>query len=374
MKASYEVAEKIDRVLMIIIRYVALVLLIVNAYIIIDTFYIEKKAFSSYDLKKYKPVESADEGFSISSFDDLMKLNKDAVGWLTVYDTNIDYPIVQGRDNFEYANKDVFGKASLTGSIYLDAGDKGFEDFYSLIHGHHMENGAMFGGIDEYVSKDYLHEHNDGFLQTPEGNYRLTIFACVSADAYDDIVYDYTDSPENREELSKYLMDNSICSEGDYLSGNLENVNKLIVMSTCDSAGTFDRLLLLADAHPGTGRVEKEDETPLLTALGHISNSDQWAVLNLICTISIIFLVIDSIRKKHTLSTIIQLVMLIISAVLFIFTENISADAVLFDGLTPVMLLILTAALIVEIVFLKKNERNQKKQGAEEKPQRTEKE
>ena len=47
-----------------------------------------------------------------------MKLNKDVVGWITIFDTHISYPVVQGKDNQEYLNKDVFGKFSFSGSIF----------------------------------------------------------------------------------------------------------------------------------------------------------------------------------------------------------------------------------------------------------------
>ena len=68
-----------------------------------------------------------------------MKLNKDVVGWITIFDTHISYPVVQGKDNQEYLNKDVFGKFSFSGSIFLDYRNAcDFTDSYSIIYGHHM--------------------------------------------------------------------------------------------------------------------------------------------------------------------------------------------------------------------------------------------
>lgn len=86
-----------------------------------------------------------------------MKLNKDVVGWITIFDTHISYPVVQGKDNQEYLNKDVFGKFSFSGSIFLDYRNAcDFTDSYSIIYGHHMEYGAMFGDVVEFKNDDYF--------------------------------------------------------------------------------------------------------------------------------------------------------------------------------------------------------------------------
>jgi sortase B len=55
----------------------------------------------------YKPT--ADNTYS---FEELQDINDDVVAWLDVYGTHIDYPIVQGEDNFEYSMMDVFGRYS----------------------------------------------------------------------------------------------------------------------------------------------------------------------------------------------------------------------------------------------------------------------
>ncbi len=351
MKKSQKIALKIDNALMIIVRYSALLVLLICAYIVFDTFHTANNAFVSYDLLKYKPAEDARGTFN--GFDKLLLLNKDSVGWLTVYDTNIDYPVLRGRDNFEYANKDIYGDSSLTGAIYLDSeGD--FKDFSSIIYGHHMENGAMFGDIDKYVSDDFLAKHHDGFLRTPDGNYRLTIFAAISTDAYEDMIYRYNDSNENRKELAEFIRKHAICTYGDYLDKELSGLNKLVMLSTCESGDTFGRMVLLCDAVPGTGRIEKEEEVPLLTALGHLTESSHWAFLNLICMITIIFLVIDSIRKKVLLTFIIEGVTLLVSFIIFIFTENVTKPVVMYDKFTPLMLLILVAAFVYEVIAIKR--------------------
>ncbi|MCG4817374.1 class B sortase, partial [Collinsella aerofaciens] len=73
------------------------------------------------------------------SFEQLKELNPEVFGWLTVYGTNIDYPVTQGKDNWKYVNTNALGEYSLSGAIFLDyTNRKDFQDFNSILYGHHM--------------------------------------------------------------------------------------------------------------------------------------------------------------------------------------------------------------------------------------------
>ena len=103
------------------------------------------------ELKKLKPDEKK------PSFQELLKLNPDVVGWVTLEGTQIDDPIVQGEDNREYLNKNVYGEYALAGSIFLDSRcDREFQDKYQLVYGHHMEKHRMFGDLDLYLKKKFF--------------------------------------------------------------------------------------------------------------------------------------------------------------------------------------------------------------------------
>ena len=85
------------------------------------------------DLLKLKPTLDEDTG---PSFEELLKLNPDVCAWLTLDGTEVDYPILQGEDNYEYLNKNVYGEFALSGSLYLDSNNsRDFTDKYSLIYG-----------------------------------------------------------------------------------------------------------------------------------------------------------------------------------------------------------------------------------------------
>ena len=109
----------------------------------------------------YKPT-AADEG---KSFGELQAINPEVFSWLTVYGTNIDYPVTQGGDNMKYVNTNAEGSYSLSGSIFLDyENSRDFSDFNSILFGHHMEKQAMFGEIGLFSDKDYFNARLYGSL------------------------------------------------------------------------------------------------------------------------------------------------------------------------------------------------------------------
>ena len=181
---------------------------------------------------KYKP--------DLSNPEVLREISEDAIAWITVDDTRIDYPVMQGKNNKEYLNKNPFGKYSLSGSIFLDARNKSdFSDRYSLLYGHHMDYGAMFGALDDFKDKEYFDSHRTGQLITVGGKaYKIRFFAAIKVLATDELVFrpNYT-SPES---LLDMLADSAMIYEPPDVKGDL----KLIALSTCQSADTIDRMVV----------------------------------------------------------------------------------------------------------------------------------
>ena len=118
-------------------------------------------------LLAFKPQPQEDNSLS---FGQLRDINPDVCGWLTLDGTAIDYPVVQGESNFTYLNTDVYGSFALAGSIFLDVDcDADFSGRYSLLYGHHMENGRMFGDLDKYKDGTFFRQNTTGTLTLPAG-------------------------------------------------------------------------------------------------------------------------------------------------------------------------------------------------------------
>lgn len=222
-----------------------LIMLLYGGYSLWNTIMIYRGAFSSNDLLKYQPTGDGPNSITLG---ELMKLNKDVVGWIKIFDTHISYPVVQGKDNQEYLNKDVFGEFSFSGSIFLDYRNAcDFTDSYSIIYGHHMEYGAMFGDVVEFKNDDYFQEHKTGALFLLDDTYKITLFACVETQEFNNKIYNpIVQGKDNLDTLLKYIKDEAV----QYRDIPLNHDDKIIGLSTCAEAGTNERVVLF-------GRLDK---------------------------------------------------------------------------------------------------------------------
>ena len=160
------------------------------------------------DMIKLKPEIAEDGG---ASFEELLAINPDVCAWVTLDHTKIDYPVLQGSTNLTYINRDVYGSFALAGSIYLDSrNNNDFSDKYSLLYGHHMENGGMFGDLDLYKEKAFFEENTTGMLLTRNGAHELEIFACMLAEAGDPNIFEPTGRQTEAGGILNYIEQNAM--------------------------------------------------------------------------------------------------------------------------------------------------------------------
>lgn len=226
MRTFWKTMNRAYEKTMLLIFIIALLICI---YALYDTWYVFDHANDGSYLK-FKPGVEEENGTVSES-----PITSDMVGWITMDDTNIDYPIMQGKDNTEYLNKDPYGKFSLSGSIFLDSrNNSAFTDEYSLIYGHHMEYGVMFGALDDYLDEDYLNSHRHGQLlvgRDGKVKYELEVFYAMTADAKDDFIF----NPENYEGLYMFLRE------------KVKNINhRVLCLSTCAGDTSTTRIVVFA--------------------------------------------------------------------------------------------------------------------------------
>ena len=134
-------------------------------------------------------VEQTEPVLPQVDFDALRAINPDVVGWLIIDGTNINYPVVQGKDNQYYLRHLFTGEYNASGCIFLDSRNAGdFSNQHSILYGHHMDNGTMFNGLMEYKEQAFYDARPSALLLTPAANYEIKFFsgyvANVRADAW----------------------------------------------------------------------------------------------------------------------------------------------------------------------------------------------
>lgn len=112
-------------------------------------------------------------------FDKLKKINPDIYAWINIPETEIDYPILQSStDNSYYLSHTVDGKKAASGSIYTENyNKKDFSDFNTVIYGHNMKNGTMFGSLKQYRNTEFLKQNQYINIYLPGRILKYKIFA-----------------------------------------------------------------------------------------------------------------------------------------------------------------------------------------------------
>lgn len=247
MNIAAKAAEIGDRILSFFAIILMVAMLSFGGFSLWDTYVNMTGAFLNNDFLKYKPnLDNQEE--SRLSLQELMLLNPDTRGWITLEGTHIDYPMVQGQDDMEYVNKDVTGEFSLSGAIFLSAGNKpDFSDPYMLTYGHHMDNGGMYGDVLEFSKREYFEENQIGHLFLPDGSVRkMEVFALIECDAYDGMIYSTSDRGGHIMELVQYLKNHST----HFRDIGMRETDQIIALSTCVSLETNGRAVVMARLNP----------------------------------------------------------------------------------------------------------------------------
>ena len=362
-----------QKILSLIAGCITLILFVYSGYVLYDTFYLNSTAFTSWDLMQYKPGPRTEE---TAGFYALIEINPDVVGWLEIEGTHINYPVLHGTDDLQYAYMDVYGHADMNGSIYLSSSNQAsFQEDYVMIYGHNMANGGMFGDIPKFLEPSFLKQHRKGVLTTVDRVYALEFFACVQTNAYESMVYTVgCRDTESMHALENYIQEHASSCEMSHTADA-----PLVALSTCSSASTYGRTVLFArltaqdteqvSAEIKEKPIEHEPEV-VRKAVGHTVNRKRFAFVNLLCVLCNLYFLIPCGRLKSKYSSwpgaaaetaarrrfkrtiagiIAETIVLTASVVFFISTENIRDPLTLVDCFTPVMLGFMILSLVIDL-------------------------
>ncbi len=204
------------------------------------------------EMIKLKPVETTEgEG---ASFEELLAINPDVRAWLTLDNTNIDHPILMGETILSYINTDVYGNFALAGSIFMDTrSDENFRDPYSLIYGHDMVEGKMFGDLALYQDKRFFDQNSTGTLILPDRSYDLKIYAALIVGVSEEMIFNPDLHEGGLSELIDYAQTNAVHLRPemtDALKQAADEGLQIISLTTCSGEFTDARTIILAVMEP----------------------------------------------------------------------------------------------------------------------------
>ncbi len=196
-------------------------------------------------------------------FDKLKSVNEDVVGWIYVDALpDISYPIVKGKDNQTYLHQTYEKNYNFAGTIFVDYENSGdFSDCNTLVYGHNMKNGSMFGHLKKFREDDKLYKQDKYFwILTPERNYRYEIITAYTTGVNSDT---YTLFKGPGEEFEKYLETIKGYSEIQTDDTDLTIKDRIVTLSTC-TGNESTRFVVQGkrvDAEDADGAVTNTDST-----------------------------------------------------------------------------------------------------------------
>ncbi len=171
-------------------------------------------------------------------FDKLHQENPDIYAWINIPDTDIDYPILQSKEEDDYyLNHTVDGTEGLPGSIMTEYSynQDSLTDPVTVIYGHNMKDGSYFSHLHDYQDETFRNEHSTIEIYTEDSVYTYKVFAAIT---YDD----------------RHILDTYNCKTTEGYQGFLDSLstvrnmpswsedplpvtteNRIIILSTCNN-------------------------------------------------------------------------------------------------------------------------------------------
>ena len=183
----------------------------------------------------------------VYDFDALKEQNEDIYAWIIVPGTQVDYPVLQSETDNYYLEYNLDHTKGYPGCIYTNAcNSKDFSDYNTVLYGHNMKKGTMFGSLHSFEDETFFEEHDKIYVYTEDRRLTYTIREAVRfSDVYIPAYYPVNElSGRNAflEDLLGYL-DNSASHIREDVT--VSDEDRLITLSTCVSGERNHRYLVV---------------------------------------------------------------------------------------------------------------------------------
>lgn len=169
-------------------------------------------------------------------FEKLLTINPDTVGWLTVNNTKINYPVVKGKDNDYYLKRDFNQQKNTMGWIYMDYRNSvNVMSQNTIIYGHNINGGLMFGSLRYTLNESWYKKTTNQIItfNTLNQNMKWQIFSIYKIGVTNDYLYANFNTDEEYMNFVNLIKGRSIYDFNVTVNAD----DYIITLSTCYGTG-----------------------------------------------------------------------------------------------------------------------------------------
>ena len=181
-----------------------------------------------------QPKEAGDpQMYRQIDFDGLKRINPDIVAWISIPGTPVDYPVLKNPYDDYYLYRDYAGQYQYTGSIFMRAAAAAdFSGKHTILYGHNMTDGQMFGWLKNYRDVENRNAHPYIYIYLPERKALkwqvYSVYQCYDATDTYRTVFEDADDYKTWQEMTVRLGKASV---------ELKPVDRVLTLSTCTASG-----------------------------------------------------------------------------------------------------------------------------------------
>ena len=163
-------------------------------------------------------------------FTQLLSVNSDIVGWLRIRALDISYPVVQGKDNDYYLHRTFEKTDNFAGCLFVNSYNMGdFTDQNTIIYGHNMKNGSMFGKLKNFNDPEVFKKSRYFWIFTPDFMYQYRIFSASVVDKTG-LTYQISFTDDEFDQFISRAYSNSVVDNQDV---TVTKEDRIVTLSTC---------------------------------------------------------------------------------------------------------------------------------------------
>ena len=225
--------KKKNKILITLIQIVLIAVIIFSGIKIIEWIKSNKKNKDIMSEIKENVVinnemDSNNEEYKID-FAKLKQKNSDAIAWIKVNGTDIDFPVVKGTDNSYYLTHNFDKEKNKAGWIFADYRNK-FDgtDKNIIIYGHNMKNGSMFASLKDVIKEEWYNNENNKYIAliTENENCKYQVFSVYQTETEE---YYLQTNISNFEEFVEKIKGRSKKN----FNVDIKETDSILTLSTC---------------------------------------------------------------------------------------------------------------------------------------------